>query len=40
MRWPVGEPLSDAVVAVRRAETARFEGATPQSIVAATRLRY
>ncbi|MFJ2720754.1 glutamine synthetase family protein [Streptomyces sp. NPDC087437] len=40
LREALGEPLFGAVVAVRRAEAARFEGATPQSIVAATRLRY
>ncbi|MFH9982538.1 glutamine synthetase [Streptomyces sp. NPDC017179] len=40
LREALGETLFGAVVAVRRAEAARFEGATPQSVVAASRLRY
>ncbi|MGW5123461.1 glutamine synthetase [Streptomyces sp. NPDC004069] len=40
LREALGESLFGAVVAVRRAEAARFEGATPQSIATAARLLY
>ncbi|NGO69071.1 glutamine synthetase family protein [Streptomyces boncukensis] len=40
LREALGEPLFDAVAAVRAAETKLFEGATPLEIAAATRGRY
>lgn len=36
----LGEELLDTLVTVRRGEIARFAGATPQEVVAATRWRY
>ncbi|MGP3952421.1 glutamine synthetase [Streptomyces sp. 7N604] len=40
LREALGDPLFEAVAAVRRAEAALFEGAGPQDIAAATRWRY
>lgn len=40
LREALGDPLFEAIAAVRRAEAARFEGVAPQDIAAATRGRY
>ncbi|MGR3935137.1 glutamine synthetase [Streptomyces sp. BRA346] len=40
LREALGDPLFEAIAAVRRAEAALFEKATPQEIAAATRGRY
>ncbi|MFI6445291.1 glutamine synthetase [Kitasatospora sp. NPDC050543] len=40
LREALGEPLYDAVLAVRRAEIELFAGRSPEEIVAATRWRY
>ena len=40
LREALGDPLSGAIAAVRRAESELFEGATPLEIAAATRGRY
>ncbi|WP_260867899.1 glutamine synthetase family protein [Streptomyces sp. SAJ15] len=40
LREALGEPLFTSVAAVRRAEVALLEGATPEEIVSATRWRY
>jgi glutamine synthetase len=40
LRTALGESLFEAIAAVRQAETALFEGASPQEVVAATRRRY
>ncbi|MFI1256197.1 glutamine synthetase family protein [Streptomyces netropsis] len=40
LRTALGDPLFEAVVAVRRGEAARFDGATPQDIADATRRRF
>ncbi|MFI2609852.1 glutamine synthetase [Kitasatospora sp. NPDC018619] len=40
LREALGEPLYQAVLAVRRAEAEQYAAATPQELVAATRWRY
>lgn len=40
LREAMGDPLFEAVAAVRRAEAALFDGAEPRDVVAATRWRY
>ncbi|MES4904029.1 MULTISPECIES: glutamine synthetase family protein [unclassified Streptomyces] len=40
LREALGDPLFESIAAVRRAEAALFEGASPQDITAATRWRY
>ncbi|MDI2129816.1 glutamine synthetase family protein [Yinghuangia seranimata] len=40
LREALGDPLHDAVAAVRRGEAALFAAATPEEVVAATRWRY